>query len=502
MWVQPCLTITNAAPPLLVFSVIGLFTVVAWLCFFFILFRATQAVSATPTGQAALQISTGSQHACALTFDADLVDLQHLALKADTPDNNAAFLESLVPVCWGSGGQQSSENLVPPAIGNAADGDPVVSVRAGDGFTCVRTYKGRVQCSGAYGSLPGSAESQVPEGVLFSALTAGEKHVAGVVMDTAELRAWGDCSSLNECTAPTGVSWAGAEGSLSAGRMFTCALDTQLRPHCWGRVFWPRGTPAVSEFIEINSGMSHTCGIRRNDTRAACWGECSFGEYVFFFFFVFLLVVDGGRDTVVLPTAKGSAPVVRSASPCHYWSTTLWGLIRRRAAFEWLVRASGCDAPLFVAPIRCTAGADWWCACSCCFALFCSASFLVRHPSPFLLRNAGATRRWSLTASPVSVMRRGAPASAPSRPACASPARAPPATRGASTHLVVATISCQASQWPMLGRRSGGALMGALIATRWRACLFSLWTGWTRATRRRGARHKHAPRAVGVGDVD
>lgn len=237
-----------------------------------------QAVSATPTGQAALQISTGSQHACALTFDADLVDLQRLALKADTPDNNAAFLESLVPVCWGSGGQQSSENLVPPAIGNAADGDPVVSVRAGDGFTCVRTYKGRVQCSGAYGSLPGSAESQVPEGVLFSALTAGEKHVAGVVMDTAELRAWGDCSSLNECTAPTGVSWAGAEGSLSAGRMFTCALDTQLRPHCWGRVFWPRGTPAVSEFIEINSGMSHTCGIRRNDTRAACWGECSFGE--------------------------------------------------------------------------------------------------------------------------------------------------------------------------------------------------------------------------------
>lgn len=239
-------------------------------------------VSATPAGQVALQISTGSRHACALTFDAELVNLQHLALKTDTPESNAAFLNSLVPVCWGSSGPASSDNLVPPAIGDAADNDPVVSVRAGDGFTCVRTFKGRVQCSGAYGSQPGAAELLVPDGVLFSALTVGEKHVAGVVMDTADLRAWGDCSSLNECTAPSGVTWAGAEGSLSAGRMFTCALDTQLRPHCWGRTFWPRGTPVASEFIEINSGMSHTCGIRRNDTRAACWGECSFGEYVCF----------------------------------------------------------------------------------------------------------------------------------------------------------------------------------------------------------------------------
>ncbi|GAB0495768.1 hypothetical protein MMPV_007073 [Pyropia vietnamensis] len=237
-----------------------------------------QVVSAAPVGQAALQVSTGSDHACALTFDTDLVDLQHLALKADTPENNAAFLDSLTPVCWGSGGRQSSENLVPPAIGNAADEDPVVSVRAGDGFTCVRTFKGRVQCSGAYGSLSGSAQSYVPEGVLFSALTVGEKHVAGVVLGTSEIRTWGDCSSLNECTAPTGVIWAGASGSLSAGRMFTCALDTQLQPHCWGRTFWPRDTPVESEFIEINSGMSHTCGIRRNDTRVACWGECSFGE--------------------------------------------------------------------------------------------------------------------------------------------------------------------------------------------------------------------------------
>lgn len=243
----------------------------------------SQVVSAAPAGQVALQISAGSRHACALTFDAELVNLQHLALKTDTPESNSAFVNSLVPVCWGSGGLGSSENLVPPAIGDAADNDPVVSVRAGDGFTCVRTFKGRVQCSGAYGAQVGAAELLVPDGVLFSALTVGEKHVAGVVMDTADFRAWGDCSSLNECTAPSGVTWAGAEGSLSAGRMFTCALDTQLRPHCWGRTFWPRGTPAASQFIEINSGMSHTCGIRRNDTRAACWGECSFGEYVPFY---------------------------------------------------------------------------------------------------------------------------------------------------------------------------------------------------------------------------
>lgn len=240
-----------------------------------------QVVSATPVDQVALQISTGSVHACALTFDASLVDLQHLVLKADTPANNAAFLQSLTPVCWGAGSPHSSNNLVPPPIGNAADQDPVVSIRAGDGFTCVRTFKGRVQCAGEYGGLDVGAETLVPEGVRFSALTAGEKHVAGLVLGSGELRAWGDCSSLNECIPPTGISWAGAEGSISAGRMFTCALDMQLKPHCWGRTFWPRATLAGSAFIEINSGMSHTCGIRRNDTRAACWGECSFGECVF-----------------------------------------------------------------------------------------------------------------------------------------------------------------------------------------------------------------------------
>jgi len=228
----------------------------------------------------ALQVSTGPLHACALTFDASLVDLERLTLKSDTAASNAAFLESVTPVCWGDGGLHSDNNLSPPAIGDAAAGDPIVSVRTGDGFTCVRTFTGRVQCSGEYGNLEGPAEDRVPQGVLFSALTVGEKHVAGIEAGTAKLRAWGDCSSLNECTPPTGVSFAGAESSLSAGRMFTCALDTELRPHCWGRVFWPRNTPETSEFIEINSGLTHTCGIRRNDTRATCWGECSFGEYV------------------------------------------------------------------------------------------------------------------------------------------------------------------------------------------------------------------------------
>jgi len=238
-----------------------------------------QVVNSSPKVPA-LQVSTGPLHACALTFDASLIDLERLTLKSDTPASNAAFLESVTPVCWGDGGLHSNNNLSPPAIGDAAAGDPIVSVRTGDGFTCVRTFKGRVQCSGEYGNLEGPAEDRVPQGVLFSALTVGEKHVAGIEAGTAELRAWGDCSSLNECTAPTGISFAGAESSLSAGRMFTCALDTDLRPHCWGRVFWPRATPETSEFIEINSGLTHTCGIRRNDTRAACWGECSFGEYV------------------------------------------------------------------------------------------------------------------------------------------------------------------------------------------------------------------------------
>eukprot|EP00170_Pyropia_yezoensis_P007242 contig_29587_g7264 len=228
-----------------------------------------------------LQLAIGQGHVCMITFDESLVEPRTLTLVEDTPESNLAFLRSVRPVCWGAPGQNSDQNLSPPQIGNAEDGDPVVSIHTGNGFTCVHTFKGRVACSGTYGNGDASTNRPVPQNVLFKTVAAGELHACGVPEDSTSLVCWGECSALGECNSPDGVQFSGATGALSAGRTFTCGLTLDDEPVCTGSArFWPlsRSAPTDVPMLEINSGLTHTCGIRRNDTDLQCWGECSFRE--------------------------------------------------------------------------------------------------------------------------------------------------------------------------------------------------------------------------------
>ena len=213
----------------------------------------TNAPAASEADSAGLQLSIGASHACMITFDETLVNPTTLSLVDDTPENNAAFLRSVKPVCWGAQGQNSGGNLTPPQIGDADDEDPVVSVHTGDAFTCVHTFKGRIACSGTYGNgNREDANNAVPTGVAFKTIAAGELHVCGVPEGGSELRCWGQCSLLGECRTPEGVSFSGAPGSLSAGRTFTCGLNLDDQPVCTGRApFWSRLTPADVPMLEI-----------------------------------------------------------------------------------------------------------------------------------------------------------------------------------------------------------------------------------------------------------
>lgn len=237
----------------------------------------------------ALAVVVGGEKACALTFDIGLVDIAALSLKEVTAASVEAFLASVRPVCWGTKGADSTNDnsdLLPVVPDGMDADDAVVDVQAGTGYVCVRTFKGRVSCSGHFSSST-RADVGVPAEA-FATLAGGTTHVCGVVTGGA-MRCWGECSTMGECFDQTtghgrftylaGVRWAEFQGSLSAGNAFTCGLTADLVPRCFGRNFWGNfPEPSTTQFIEIESGESHTCGIVRKDSSLHCWGTCFYSE--------------------------------------------------------------------------------------------------------------------------------------------------------------------------------------------------------------------------------
>jgi alpha-tubulin suppressor-like RCC1 family protein len=79
----------------------------------------------------------------------------------------------------------------------------------------------------------------------------------------------------------------------SVGESFSCALkNDSYTPSCWGSNFSgqlgtgtditesliPVNVSTTDPFLNIATGNSHTCGIRRTDNRLMCWGNNQYGQ--------------------------------------------------------------------------------------------------------------------------------------------------------------------------------------------------------------------------------
>ncbi|MGQ0799861.1 MAG: RCC1 domain-containing protein [Pseudomarimonas sp.] len=214
--------------------------------------------------------------------------------------------------CWGNNDSgQLGDGLfggraTPAAVSGLNAG--VESVVSGRFHACARSSGGAVQCWGSnrVGQLGngGTQDSRVP--VAVSGLTSGVRQIAGnfehscAVRTTGAVLCWGDnfFGQMGDGSAitrrvPTPVSGLGSGiGSISAGYLHGCATAVDRSSvRCWGNNFdgqlgnasftnrlTPRDVVGLTAGVErIATGFQHSCAwSAAQGTR--CWGDNAFGQ--------------------------------------------------------------------------------------------------------------------------------------------------------------------------------------------------------------------------------
>jgi len=219
--------------------------------------------------------------------------------------------------CWGRNndgevgdGTSGTSRLRPVAVQQPA-GVTFASLSAGGSHNCGLTSAGQAYCWGRNdsGQLGDSTRRQrnapvavqQPEGVTFTALTAGGYHTCGLT-SAGQAYCWGSngFGGLGDGTSgtdrltpvavqqPAGVAFA----SLRAGGFHTCGLTSAGQAYCWGYNTFgglgdetttqrnapvPVHQPSGVTFISVAPSGYHTCGASTAGP-AYCWGSNADGQ--------------------------------------------------------------------------------------------------------------------------------------------------------------------------------------------------------------------------------
>jgi alpha-tubulin suppressor-like RCC1 family protein len=196
------------------------------------------------------------------------------------------------------------DDETPASVGDInLGGDKVISVAAGDLYTCVLLDGGAVRCWGqAVSGLGSGIEGARPMGETVEQIAAGRFHTCAILKG-GSVRCWGenDHGELGYGTASTlGDVDVGAKVTqLALGDGFTCALLEGGRVRCWGEggpwLGYPYAgdvgeakaptigddeTPAEfgkdvdlgGKAVQIAAGIEHACALL-DDGTMRCWGH-------------------------------------------------------------------------------------------------------------------------------------------------------------------------------------------------------------------------------------
>jgi alpha-tubulin suppressor-like RCC1 family protein len=223
--------------------------------------------------------------------------------------HNCALTSGGVAWCWGYnadyrlGDSTTSLGLAPVQV-KGATGITWGSISAGAQHTCGLDTSGNAYCWGynLYGQLGNNATAaqktpvavQMPGGVTFSAITAGEKHTCALDT-TGQAWCWGygaegamgggfsfGDSIPVQVTHPGGVTFS----SIHTEYRHTCALTSAGQAYCWGKngsgqlgnnntttQYTPVAVqqPVGVTFAQIRTGYDNTCAVTSGG-QAYCWG--------------------------------------------------------------------------------------------------------------------------------------------------------------------------------------------------------------------------------------
>ncbi|HAP78359.1 MAG TPA: hypothetical protein DCR14_20040 [Acidimicrobiaceae bacterium] len=280
-------------------------------------------IVALPGGRAAVALTVGSAHTCALL------------------DNGTA-------TCWGSASsgqlgygntnsigdtETPAANPVDGGIIRTADDGQAVSVSVGGFHACALLDNGSVTCWGdnTYGQLGfgntttigdnelpaanpvGGGLVPLPGNRSATAVTAGEYHTCAL-LDDGTVSCWGrgangrlgygSTSNVGNSSTPLGtvpLPFGRRALAVSAGNAHTCALLVDGQVTCWGSGANGRlgsgtvddvgddefpGDGSGGQFVELpigrtaiglSAGGEHTCVVLDNSS-VMCWGAASFGR--------------------------------------------------------------------------------------------------------------------------------------------------------------------------------------------------------------------------------
>ncbi len=221
--------------------------------------------------------------------------------------------------CWGANGAgqlgdgTAADRLTPVDVLGLTNG--VVTVSAGNAYTCALTTGGGVKCWGSngYGQLGNGTTTDSHRPVDVSGLTSGMAAVSAggshtcALTTAGGLKCWGNnldgelgdgtttthLTPVDVCTNPGCTAPLTGAAAVSAGSLHTCARTTAGGAKCWGDNSYGQlgtgplcgtscTTPVdvsglISGVAAVSAGGSHTCALITGGG-VKCWGQNHAGQ--------------------------------------------------------------------------------------------------------------------------------------------------------------------------------------------------------------------------------
>ena len=247
-----------------------------------------------PEGETFKAISLGDSHGCGLRQDGSPVcweagyswsshgqaapplDERFVAISSGY-DHTCALRADGTPICWGAADPRVDRGQASPP-----PGERFVALSSGSDFTCGLHADGTHVC---WRFNPSSrsidAEVRIHGGRSISFVSGGDLHSCGRLEDGSS----GCLHTSPGRQVPESISGRGFEAvsdrvltSISNGNRFTCALDPDGAPLCWGIDDYGQASPPAGErFVALSSGERHVCALRP-DGAPICWGDPAQGR--------------------------------------------------------------------------------------------------------------------------------------------------------------------------------------------------------------------------------